>query len=321
MRLRDRPLLVDGVDRHLYVERPVLEEAVERPLLAGRNVLLLGEPGAGKSTLMRRIAARLRNLERPVAWVNAAPADDAASFLDLVNDALGDDAQRETATAREPLSTAGSLLVAARRLGRSRPATVVVDGLLDAQIGFDVFGRLRDELWQAGHAWLVAVRPRDSGALRTPPADAFWGTIVEIPPLDLDEATALLRRGLDDDEYARVDRDRPIAGIFPRALIREAEGRLSVNTDACAVAGGELERRASRLGRSEGLAMIELVGLGRPVSAHDPELLERLEWSRPYAQRILSHLETAGLVRSIPERGGERAGRPRKLYEPNPAAT
>jgi len=65
--------------------------------------------------------------------------------------------------------------------------------------------------------------------------------------------------------------------------------------------------------------MAELIGLGRPVSAHDPELLERLGWSRPYAQRILSHLESAGLLRAIPERNPQRTGRPRKLYEPSPS--
>jgi len=53
-----------------------------------------------------------------------------------------------------------------------------------------------------------------------PPANAFWGAVVEIAPFDQDEATALLRRGLDQDEYTRVNRDRPLAGIFPRALIR-----------------------------------------------------------------------------------------------------
>ena len=79
-------------------------------------------------------------------------------------------------------------------------------------------------------------------------------------------------------------------------------------------------RRRGRATQAAG-AMVELLGLGRPVSAHDPELLERLGWTRPYAQRILAHLESAGLVRSMPERGGERAGRPRKLYEPNPNAT
>lgn len=114
----------------------------------------------------------------------------------------------------------------------------------------------------------------------------------------------------------------PQNGLFPRALIRDAESRLAAADDATKLLdGGELERRASLLGRSESMAVVELLGLGRPASAHDPELLERLGWTRPYAQRILSRLESAGLVRSIPERSGERVGRPRKLYEPNPTAT
>jgi predicted transcriptional regulator len=46
-------------------------------------------------------------------------------------------------------------------------------------------------------------------------------------------------------------------------------------------------------------------------------LLDRLGWSRAYAQRMLSHLEDARLLRSIPERR-DRPARPRKLYEPNP---
>lgn len=323
MRLRDRPLLVDGIDRQLFLERPALEKAVLTPMMSGRNVLLLGEAGAGKSTLMRRIGGLLaEDHGRPVAWVNAAPADDAGSLLELVDRALGDDNEREDAPVPGAPNTATGLLIAARRLHRVRPAAILVDGLLDAQIAFDVFGRLRDELWAARHAWLVAVRPRDSGALRTPPADAFWGTVVEIPPLDFEEATALLRRGLDEEEYAHVNLDRSIGGVFPRALIRDTEGRLAADDGVGTVLdGGELERRASLLGRSESMAVAELLGLGRPASAHDPELLERLGWTRPYAQRVLSHLESAGLLRSMPERRGERAGRPRKLYEPSPNVT
>lgn len=63
--------------------------------------------------------------------------------------------------------------------------------------------------------------------------------------------------------------------------------------------------------------MIEIQGLGRPVSVHDADLLDRLGWSRPYAQRILSTLEANGILRSIPERR-DAPGRPRKLYELNP---
>ena len=319
MLLRDRPLLVDGIDRHLYVERPALQRAVEEPLLNGRNVLLLGEGGAGKSTLMRSVVAHLQRADRDVVWVNAAPAGDAVSFLELVSLALGDDGPGGSDRPSASLGDAVSLLVAVRRLRAKDAAIIVVDDLSDAEIGYTVFGRLRDELWEAGHVWLVAARPRDSGALRSPPADAFWGAVVEIPPLDADEVTSLLTRGLDDDEYARVASDRALSGILPRALIRDVQRRLAADGPPDDVAlSTKLEERANHLGRSEAMAMAELLGIGRPVSAHDPDLLERLGWSRPYAQRMLSHLESAGLVRSFPERTGERTGRPRKLYEPNP---
>jgi hypothetical protein len=43
----------------LYLERPELERRLSEPLAAGRNVLLLGEPGSGKSTR---------------AWVSVPPA-------------------------------------------------------------------------------------------------------------------------------------------------------------------------------------------------------------------------------------------------------
>jgi energy-coupling factor transporter ATP-binding protein EcfA2 len=319
MRFRDRPLLVDGLDADLYLERPELERRVSEPLAAGRNVLLLGEPGSGKSTLLRKAATVLAGQDRPTVIINAAVADDATELLDLVDAGL--DARlnggRDTDEAA-PRSSGPGLLRAARRLRRDEPTVILVDGLIDTDVGYDVFGRLRDELWALGHTWAVAVRPRDSAALRTPPADAFWSTVIEIPPLQPEETERLLRLGLTDDELSTVNRHGPIPGAHPRYAIRAAQDVLDRSDDVgTAARRQEHLERASLLGRSEAMAVAELQGLGRPVSAHDPELLEQLGWSRPYAQRILSHLEERGVLRSIPERS-DRAGRPRKLYELNP---
>jgi len=318
---RDRPLLPDGLDAELYVPRPRLEDEVLSPLRAGRNVLLLGEPGAGKSTLLRKVAGDLERDGRPVVLVNGALAADARELLDLVDAALE---QRVPTAHAEPAPEGGSdaarLLRATRRLAREQAVVILIDGLGPPEIGFDLFGRLRDELWSLEHAWLVAVRPRDSAVLRTPPADAFWGRIIEIPPLDDAETEQLLRRGLSEQELRRLDDDRLPSGAQPRFLIRWAQDRIEGGEHSAAGSGGPPQwhlEQASQLGRSEAMAIAELQGLGRPVSVHDPELLERLGWSRPYAQRILSNLEAHQLLRSIPERR-DAPGRPRKLYELNP---
>lgn len=321
MQFRDRPLLVDGVDSSLYVERTHLEQSLVEPLFAGRNVLLLGEAGSGKSTLLRKVASSLEDRGRPVATVNAALADDATDLLDLVRVAV-DERLGPPKAERPEDATRGAegLLRAVRRLRGETELVILVDGLIDADVGYDTFGRLRDELWALGHAWMVAVRPRDSAVLRTPPADAFWSTVMEIPPLDQETTSRLLRRGLSDQELRIVERDQPIAGAHPRYVIRAAQDALAREgaVGGSATGGGQKHLEwASQLGRGEAMVVAELIGLGRPLSAHDPDLLQRLGWSRPYAQRILSHLEDQGVLRSIPERN-DRPGRPRKLYELNP---
>lgn len=320
MLFRDRPLLPDGLDSELYVARPSLEQDIVATLSAGRNVLLLGEPGAGKTTLLRKVAGELERQERPTVLVNGALADDAGKLLELVDAALHERLpQPFPGPLPEEGSEAARLLRAVRRLSREQPVVIAIDDLIRPEIGYDLFARLRDELWGVGHAWLLALRPRDSGPVRTPPADAFWGRVIEIPPLDHEQTDEVLRRGLSEEEQHRLDDDRSPCGAHPRFLIRWAQDRIEHGQDL----GGERRGpqwyldQASRLGRSEAMAIAELQGLGRPVSAHEVELLERLGWSRPYAQRILSNLEDHGLLRSIPERS-EGLGRPRKLYELNP---
>jgi hypothetical protein len=315
MRFRDRPLLPSGVDAELYVRRR-LEGDLLAVLNSGRNVLLLGEAGSGKTTLLRRVADELDLAGRQAVVINAGLVADVEGLLALIRSELSGDAGDAGGVRPSGDLGAASLLVAVRRLRRDEPAAILIDGLLDPDVAYDLFGRLRDELWELGHVWLVAVRPRDSAALRTPPADAFWGAVVEIPPLSADETTELLRRGLDEDEYRRAA-DQVISGAHPRTVIRAAQAAMVGSTGASEASRvEELMLRASRLGRSEEMAILELIGIGHPVSAHDPELLQRLGWSRPYAQRVLSKLEDERLLRSIPERGSDRPGRPRKLYEP-----
>jgi hypothetical protein len=317
MLLKDRPLLQDRIDAPAFLARPKLEDPLVRALDLGRNALLVGAWGSGKTTLLRRVQAKLTQKGRRTLWINAGLAEGVESLLDQIEDELRTmDHEEGLDEAPEP---GAGLLGLAQTLSAHPSTVIILDGLRDEEIGYDLFGRVRDELWAAGHAWLVAVTPQDSVRLRTPPADAFWGVIVEIPPLGAQEVEELLRKGLGPTERKKVRPNSPIAGIHPRELIREVGRILEGNVDETLPIGA-LTEEAARIGRKEAMTMTELIGLGRPASAGDEELLDRLGWSRAYTQRILSTLEAAHLVRSIPEANQERSGRPRKLYEPNPRA-
>jgi predicted transcriptional regulator len=318
MLLRDRPLLQDRIDAAIYLPRPELENPLIKALSQERNALLVGPAGSGKTTLLRRVEAAIEESGRRTVWVNAALAADAVSFLGEVEEVLRNpEPELGGIEPPHPPPRPPGLLPAVRAIAAQQPATIIVDSLADEDLGFDLFGRLRDELWAARHVWLVAVTPPVSAILRTPPAAAFWSKVVEIPPLESAEVRELLKRGLDRKEWNRMKGISPPSELHVRAVIREVE-RILEGDGGTDQRMGALIENAGRIGRSEATAMSELIGLGRPASVHDNELLDRLDWSRAYAQRIFANLEAADLVRSIPDSSRERSGRPRKLYEPNP---
>src|SRR6266511_5819006 len=92
MDLTGRPLLDNDVDRAIFAGR---EEEFERLLTATErrlNTLLIGERGAGKTSMLRQLALELRRRHPdspPPVFVEGGLASDARTFLDLVRHRAG----------------------------------------------------------------------------------------------------------------------------------------------------------------------------------------------------------------------------------------
>lgn len=313
MNLRNRPLLPAGIDWDLYVPRPDLENALVDAVEDERNTLVLGPAGSGKTTLLRKLWSDQRG-ERPTAWVDGGAAETALDLLALVARELPSDrVLRKQPAMDESVPNAVRLVDAIDALPKEAPALIIIDDLVGEQAAYDLFGRLRDRLWSLPHVWIAAARPGAAGALRTPPADAFWSQIVEVPEMSGDEIDDLLKRGLNKQEVS-VLRDTSIWPVraTPRSVVRWAQDML--DDPIGARASTETDRTAG-LPRQAAMALAELDAMGRPASASDAELLKRLGWSRPYAARWLAYLEREGFARSF-HAASSGQGRPPKLYEP-----
>ncbi len=306
---------MDGVDRDLYVERPALEAALLDPLLSGGNVLVSGPAGAGKTTSLRMLHHQLEQRDVSSVLVNATLAEGTVPLLELVADAFG--------LALEPQkhsAPAGALRPALEALGRLRQAPaggcVLLDGFMQPEVGLELFGRLRDEVWGLELRWALACRETLAVTMRTPPADAFWDRVVQMPPLAEDEVEDLLHRGLSDEERAGLPGSWAPKDHWPRSVVRAVRDQIEGTTLEAPGQLEELRRREAELERAPSMVLTELRELRRPAAAGDLELLGRVGYSRAYVARALAELEHRGLVIAAPESTRGSQGRPRKLYEP-----
>lgn len=314
----------------MFVDRAGELDRLVRAVRLGFNAVVAGERGSGKTSLLRHVDWTLRTVPQPGsevgrtdAWrfhyVGTGDLTDAAGLLRRLLSQLTDD---------EPPRGGDSSLMLGRISqalaqpppgpeGR-RPQTVVVLDDLTAPLGRDLFGALRDELWQLGIVWLVGCADSEVDALLVPPVDAFFETVIELPGIGARAGTELISRRLDDTtELAAGDLAMILEASHgnPRRMIDLVRAVVVDQVPADRLAAG-LHTRSVQLGgvgRRAAMLAAELEALG-PTSPSDQRLQQRMGVSRPRLINLLAELREAGLVEEVTA-PAEGPGRPRILYQ------
>jgi ABC-type molybdenum transport system ATPase subunit/photorepair protein PhrA len=105
-------LLVGGIDEGLYVERPRLENVLHAAMRDDRNVLMIGERGTGKTTLLRKII--VDSPEREFKVIDSGLVSTVHDLIRLIGRALGRDPDDGSQASDDPID----LLDALARLPR-----------------------------------------------------------------------------------------------------------------------------------------------------------------------------------------------------------
>jgi energy-coupling factor transporter ATP-binding protein EcfA2 len=313
--LRNRPILGTS-DAQLFVP-PSGWDRLRRAIDAGLNVLIVGPSGSGKTSALRMLAQQ-PSTPSPV-YIDLTRAATAVEALVVIADALG--APRPTALSTPMTSFSqparqvpdSELLELVRSIGRAPAALLLVDDPPRGDEGHRLFGRLRDELWQLEHQWVVAASPGTAVALDRPPANAFFELRLELGGLDDEQQREMLRRRLPDQPgqtiealIGRVDRPRELVALARNAILEGGSP-----TEAAA----QIERINKRLADLSDLerAVVTFLRSHGGAFSSDPSLLAALEISQAQAAKVLKTLAGKGVLAPHPQRHGQ--GRPRTVYE------
>jgi DNA-binding transcriptional ArsR family regulator len=311
--LRNEPILFDAVDHDSYVPRPLVERALLDAVATDRGVLVIGESGTGRTTMLNWLATHLA-AEHAVARVDASIIDDALALVEAIRLALAAvvDDDEVADRLRSPVDVGGATTAAVRlqavtrRLEDAPEAIVFVDNLDEPATIKRVFGGLRELLWRSRHRFVVTCLPQDVPIFLAPPADSFFRRRIELPELSASEIIGFVTASnlSHQEAHARI----AAAPRRPRPLVAALTSDSSPPGLALALPR-ELSDEARRLWR-------ELVLLDRPVGPNDRELLQRIGRSPVTVRRHLNELARAGLVRKIVERTNQ-PGRPPVRYLPD----
>jgi energy-coupling factor transporter ATP-binding protein EcfA2 len=324
--LQARPLFDNAADATLFVAPPVWAKIV-RALERRLNVMVTGARGSGKTTLLHQLQADLREHADRVTFVDATGADAASELVRRLREALrGQPSQLEERFSssgdsiganRAPAAGASRALQAdLREIGQADPTIVLVDGSGAGAAVYEVFGRLRDTLWQFGHVWVVAIDADDRATALKPPADAFFDVVVDLAPLSTDELARVLRLRSPETPAATARHVAANAKGNPRRALRALGDAVvhGVDPESSLAARAALETQASLSGRPHGMLMAELLERGQ-ASASDAELQRSLGISRARLSQLLTDLLERELVVQDVE-GASGPGRPRTIYRP-----
>ena len=206
----------------------------------------------------------------------------------------------------------------AERQPSDQPPQVVLLDDLDEEGRRQLFGRLRDELWELPIQWVVS----GTEPYLEAPVDAFFETVIRLEHLEHETLRQLLYRRAQSGtaEERAVFRDiadsvsATVAPCTPRQVLSVARD-VFLSDDAMGASSRleEMQLARSNLSGSAARVLDGLMVHG-PTHAGNEQLLAEVGVTRNRVVQLLAELETEGLVTA------RRVGR-KKLYSafPKPA--
>lgn len=308
-----RPLLATKADQDRFIDHEVETDRVLRAAREGRNVVVFGTYGAGKSSLLARARFLDDGDDRRWVTVSAESAESPAAILlsilaRLDPNAVGRWHARMTAPSFDLVQPALVRQLLDELDAAAENLVICVDGVVP-DVAYALFGSARNDVWAvAGAGWIVAANANERELVLRPPADAFFDVVVDLGPLDEVNARRLLR------EYApELTQDQITSAInhgrgVPARLLRAA----ALLADGGDLAGTNYPAREIEASTPKARLLSWLTTHGA-TSASDPNMLSDVGVSRQRAHQILNELLEREMVTVSQERP-EGRGQPRKLY-------
>jgi energy-coupling factor transporter ATP-binding protein EcfA2 len=328
-----QPLAQSRADQRRFVDRTRETDDIIRAVASSRPVLVLGERGSGRTSLLNHVAWLLGRRKEPCQSiiVSGELASNPSQLLGVLVARVQRLAEPGASRGRwiedlRALSTPdgpfGQVvqpaivmelvdLLGERLAALDRSVCLMVDGIAPT-VAHGVFGNLRNELWALQSAtWVVAGDSAAEALYLEPPADAFFEQTVKLGPLSDADAAKLLRAHVPD----LTDADSAIAVSQgnPRRLLRAA-GDIQAGIAPAAANTDDLAQRAIAVaGRLAGPLVTYLAAHG-PAAASDQPMLRQIGASRQRASQLMHELESAGLLETIEQHDPGRRGRPARRF-------
>jgi energy-coupling factor transporter ATP-binding protein EcfA2 len=336
------PLAQSRADQRRFVDRARETDAIVRAVAASRPVLVLGERGSGRTSLLNHVAWLLARQKEPrqTVMVSGELASSPSQLLGVLVARVGRLAQPAGSRAgwiedlralSMPDGPFGQIvqpailmelvdLLGERLASLDRPVCLMVDGIAPA-VAHAVFGSLRNELWALpGASWVVAGDAAAEALYLEPPADAFFELTVRLGPLTGADAAKLLRAHVPGLAAAEIERAIGVGNGNPRRLLRAAAD-IQAGIEPADANTHDLAEQATKVAGPLAATLVDYLATNGPAAASDQALLRQIGASRQRASQVMHELESAGLLETIEQHTPGRRGRPARRFAVRTAPT
>jgi energy-coupling factor transporter ATP-binding protein EcfA2 len=330
-----QPLARSRADQRRFIDRADETRSIVEAVRASQPVLVLGERGSGRTSLLNHVAWLLAREEEPrdSVLISGELARDPAQLLGVLVARVGrlavpggsrarwlEDLQALSmpdgpfGTVVQPAILMELIDLLGERLAElGRPVCLMIDEVLPA-VAHGVFGTLRNELWTLqGASWIVAGDSAAGSLYREPPADAFFAHTVVLAPVSDADARKLLHAHIPNLREPDVEKALAAGDGNARRLLRAAADiQAGIPPDEALTR--ELVETATSLAGPLAGRLVEYLSEHGAASASDESMLRQIGASRQRASQLMHQLHSAGLLQTVEQAKEGRPGRPARRF-------